>query len=99
MRVAGEFSKSFVVEVGVRKGCVMSPWLFNILMDGCMRKMKCKVVNAGAKLNEEVCFFVTCLFADDTVLLAESEGGLHREPPCFAPGSGVEGLAVDLEPA
>ncbi len=45
-----EFSESFAVEVGVRQGCVMSPWLFNIFMDGCMRKMKCKVVNAGAKL-------------------------------------------------
>ncbi len=42
--------KSFEVEVGVRQGCVMSPWLFNILMDECMREMKCKVVNAGVKL-------------------------------------------------
>ncbi len=53
------------------QGCVMSPWLFNIFMDGCMRKMKSKVVNAGAKLklNGEVWSVVTCLFADDTVLL------------------------------
>ncbi len=36
----GEVSESFAVEVGVREGCVMSPWLFNIFMDGCMRKMK-----------------------------------------------------------
>ncbi len=45
-----------------------------------MRKMKSKVVNAGAKLrlNGEVWSAVTCLFADDTVLLAESEGGLQR---------------------
>ncbi len=43
-------------QVGVRQGCVMSPWLFNVFMDGCMREMKCKVVNAGAKLrlNEEI---------------------------------------------
>ncbi len=34
MRVGGEFSESFAVEVGVRQGCVMSPWLFNIFMDG-----------------------------------------------------------------
>ncbi len=26
VRVRGEFSESFAVEVGVRQGCVMSPW-------------------------------------------------------------------------
>ncbi len=58
----------------------MSPWLFNIFMDGHMKEIKCKVVNAGAKLrlNGEVWSVVTCLFADDTVLLAESEGYLQR---------------------
>ncbi len=80
VRVGGEFSESFTVEMGVRQGCVMSPWLFNIFMDGCMREMKCKVVNAGAKLrlHGEVWSVVTCLFPDDTVLLAESEGDLQR---------------------
>ncbi len=69
---------SFAVEVGVRQGCVMSPWFFNICMDGCMREMKYKMVNRGAKLrlNGEVWSVVTCLFADDTMLLAESEGEL-----------------------
>ncbi len=43
VRVGGKFSESCAVEVGVRQGCVMSPWLFNIFMDGCMRKMRCKV--------------------------------------------------------
>ncbi len=38
MRVGGEFSESFAVEAGVRQGCVMSPWLFNIFMDGCIVK-------------------------------------------------------------
>ncbi len=42
--------------------------------------MKCKVVNAGAKLrlNGEIWSVVTCLFADDTMLLAENEGYLQR---------------------
>ncbi len=44
MRVGGDFSENFAVEVGVRQGCVMSPWVFNIFMDGCMRKVKHKAV-------------------------------------------------------
>ncbi len=49
-------------------------------MDGCMGEIKSKVVNAGAKLrlNGEVWSIVTCLFADDIVLLAEREGDLQR---------------------
>ncbi len=67
--VGGKYSESFAVEVGVRQGCVMSLWLFNIFMDVCMREMKCKVVHTGAKLrlNGEVWSVVTCLFADDSV--------------------------------
>ncbi len=42
---------SFNIEVGVRQGCVMSPWLFNIYMDGCIRDMKVRVRDFGARLN------------------------------------------------
>ncbi len=44
----GELSESFKVEVGVRQGCVMSPWLFNIYMDECIREMKVGVQDLGA---------------------------------------------------
>ncbi len=50
VRVGAKFSEGFAVEVGVRQRCAMSPWLFNIFVDGCMREIKCKVGNAGAKL-------------------------------------------------
>ncbi len=39
VRVNGELSESFTVEVGVRQGCVMSPWLFDTYMDGWIREM------------------------------------------------------------
>ncbi len=30
-----ELSSSFAIGVGVTQWCVVSPWLFNIFMDGC----------------------------------------------------------------
>ncbi len=50
------------------------------ILDGCIREMKRKVVYVGAKLrvNGEDWSVVTCLFVDDTVLLAESEGDFQR---------------------
>ncbi len=71
---------SFNVEVGVRQGCVMSLWLFSIYMDGCIREMKVRVRDLGAKLNVRGVeqSLVAGLYVDDTMLLAESEGMLQR---------------------
>ncbi len=78
--VNGELSESFSVEVGVRQGCIMSPWLFNIYMDGCIRDMKVKVWDLGARLNVRGVQqpLVAGLYADDIVMLTESEGMLQR---------------------
>lgn len=49
-------------------------------MDGCMREMKVRVGNRGARLrlNDDDWAVVGCLFVDDTVLLAESGRELKR---------------------
>ncbi len=51
VQVNGELSETFSVEVGVRQGCVMSPWLFSIYMDGCIREIKVRVRDLGVRLN------------------------------------------------
>ncbi len=80
LRVNVELSESFNIEVGVRQGCVMSPWLFNTFMDGCIGEMKVRVRDLGARLNvrgvEQP--LVASLYADDTVLLAQTEGMLQK---------------------
>ncbi len=69
-----ELSESFSVEVGMKQGCIMSPWLFSIYVDGCIRGMKVMVRDLGARLKvrgvEQP--LVAGLSVDDTVMLAES---------------------------
>ncbi len=71
VRMNGELSESFSVEMGVRQGCVMSPWLFSIYIDGCITEMTVGVWTLGVRLNvrgvEQP--LVAGLYADDTVLL------------------------------
>ena len=39
IRVGNDASGWFPVNVGLREGCVMSPWLFNVYMDGVVREV------------------------------------------------------------
>ncbi len=65
--VSGELSESFNIEVGVRQGCMMSSWLFNICMDGSIREMKIGVRELGARLNVRSVEQPFLAYADDTV--------------------------------
>ena len=40
-------SELFPVNVGLRQGCVMSPWLFNVPMDGVVREVNAMVLEKG----------------------------------------------------
>ncbi len=73
-------SEGFSVEVGVRQGCVMSPWLFNIYRDGYIREKKVGIRELGARLNVRSVEqpLMAGLYADDTVLSVESERMLQR---------------------
>ena len=68
-------SESFEVKMGLRQGCVMSPWLFNMYMDGVVREMYCRVPGKGVKMRvdcEKEWMLSQVLFADDTALVVES---------------------------
>ena len=36
--MGNEVSEGFPVNVGLRQGCVMSPWLFNVYTNGVVRE-------------------------------------------------------------
>ena len=64
----------FQVEAGVRQGCILSPILFAIFIDGLVRAVKRVRVTStleGIKLN-------ILLFADDVILLADSRKDLQK---------------------
>ena len=70
----------FVVNVGLRQGYVMSSWVLNLYMDGVMKEVNARVMGKGMKLEHESKEWeiYKLLYADDTVLIADSEEQLQK---------------------
>src|ERR1044072_2673943 len=71
-RVKRELSDWFRIGVGLRQGCVMSPCLFNLLMDGVVREMEREGKGIRLRNMEGEWDVNILLFEDDAVLVAES---------------------------
>ena len=74
-------SEWFPVNIGLRQGCVMSPWLFNVYMDGVVGEVNVRVLGKELELlsaNGGRFKISQLLFADDTALVADSEEKLSR---------------------
>ena len=71
VRVGNDVSKWFPVNIGLRQAYVMSPWLFNVYMDGVVREVNVRVLGKGLELlsaNGGRFEINQMLFADDTAL-------------------------------
>jgi len=64
------------INQGVRKGCNLSPALFNIYIDNLLRNWKYKA-DAGIMLKINL-YLNTLLFTDDQVTIQESEDKLQK---------------------
>ena len=76
VRVGNEVSEWFQVRAGLRHGCVMSPRLFNLYIGGVVREVNTRMLGRGLKLvdgNDNEWELNQLLFADDTVVVADSE--------------------------
>ena len=51
--MGNEASESFSVWMGVRQGCIKSPWLFNLYMDGVVREVNARVLGKETELRDE----------------------------------------------
>ena len=79
--VGNDVSKWFPINVVLRQGCVMSPWLFNVYADGVVREVNVRDLVKGLQLLSVKGgrFEINqLLFADNTALVADSEEKLHR---------------------
>ena len=70
MRVGDIESEWFGVHKGVRQGCTLSPWLFNVLADKVTREARREFVREMKLSTGDV---GVLLLADDMVIMAESE--------------------------
>ena len=50
VKVKNDAIEWFLVNVGLRQGCVMSPWLVNVCMDGVVREVNVKVLGKELEL-------------------------------------------------
>ena len=75
VRVKGGESEQFRINSGVRQGCIMSPWLFNVYADGVMKEVKMEMGRRGVSFLEDgrEWRLSSLLYADDVVLCGESE--------------------------
>jgi hypothetical protein len=81
VKLNGGVSWSFSVKVGVHQGLVLSPLLFITVLEALPRKFR-----GGLEL----------LYADDLVLLADSEGLLAQTIKMWKAGMGDKGLRVNM---
>lgn len=67
----------FEVGVGLRQGCVMSPWLFNLFLDSVVSDMDGSGKGTNINLNGSNWEVSVLLFADNTLLIADSKEKLR----------------------
>ena len=75
VRVGMDVSEWFLVIVGLRQGCVISPWLFNIYIDDVVQEVNARIFARGLELlraNGGRFEIHQLLFAHDTALVADS---------------------------
>ena len=75
VHVGNDVSEWFSVNVWLKQGCVISPFLFNVFVDGVVWELNVRVLGNGLELlsvNEGRFEINQLLFADDTALVVDT---------------------------
>ncbi len=81
VRVRNIFSAWLPIQVGVQQGYERLSWLFKVSTDGVVREVNTRMLGKGLSLvnaNGREWNLTQLLFADDTALVADSEGRLRQ---------------------
>ena len=73
VRLNGYYTDWFQVACGLKQGCLLSPFLFNLYINDLVQELK--DLGMGIKIGNET--VNSLLYADDLVLLAENESDLQ----------------------
>ncbi len=75
IRVEVELNEFFELKVELKQGCVVPPWLFNVFMDGVIKKIQERAVNVEITMRNEgeALEVLVILFSDDAVLWSLDE--------------------------
>ena len=92
VRVEGEVTEEFMVEQGLRQGCPLSLWLFNVFLDRVVREA---MVGFQGGVELDSCLIRTLMFADDTVMLAQTAEDLSQNVGSFHEAVKRHGLTIN----
>ena len=74
VRVGKVFSERYTIEGGLRQGCILSPSLFSLFLMDLAEELE----RQGLGVRVRGTWMGACFFADDIVLLAESDNDLQN---------------------
>ena len=95
VRIGEKITNTFLANQGVKQGCVLSPLLFNIFLSD-LPKIFSNPDCHPVKLSNEKS--VSCLiWADDVVLLSESNNGIQEMISKLGKYSSTNGLEINVE--
>ena len=91
VRVNGEHSEETSIRRGVRQGCVLSPDLFNLYTENILTEIEdIRGISVGGHNINNL------RYADDTVLIAQSEKTLQKMLDIVVKASENRGLALNI---
>ena len=95
IKLGNNITDSFTLNQGVKQGCAISPLLFNIFLSDIQRRIE-KPVNKPAKITSDDT--LGCLiWADDIILLSQTEVGLNNMLKELKSYSEENGLIVNMK--